>query len=146
MSKLREITDKIYDCDDIEKKMQANEIYYKAADWIRDTYPDRYAQLVQMAEDVYYDYDVEWAKQIVRGMKPYGEYWSYEVVVDFLAGKGITYRCKDYYMAMNMAYNDYRAVADMGGMDITEFCFNIADRFINDEDAPAHKVAKYFSL
>lgn len=146
MSKLREITDRIYDGQDVDKKMQANEVYYKAADWICDMYPDRYEQLVQMAEDVLYDYDVDWARQIVRSMRPYGEYWSYEVITDYLASKGINHRCKDYYLAMNMAYNDYRSIADMNGMDITEFCFNIADKFINDEDAPAHKIAKYFSL
>lgn len=146
MGKLREITDKIYDGTDKEKKMQANEIYYKSAEWLCEMHPDKYDKLVQMAEDVLYSYDVEWAKQTVKSMRPYGEYWSYEVITDFLASRGIAYRCKDYYMAMNMAYNDYRSIADVNGLDVAEFCFNIADKFINDEDAPAHKLAKYFNM
>lgn len=146
MSRLRSITDRIYSGNDIDKKMQANEIYYKAADWIRSSYPDRYEDLIDIAEDILYDYDLDWAQSVVRNMKPYGEFWDYDTICRYLENHGIRSCCKDYYLAMNMACNDYRQVADNCGIDLADFCFGIADRFINDEDAPSHKLAKYFTL
>ena len=143
---LREITDKIYCMEDKEKKMAANEVYYQAADWIRESWPERYAALVEMAEDVLYKIDYKWARETVRKMKPSGECWSLDAVKDYIQDKPISCDPIEMYMCMNMAYNDYRDVADRMGIDVTEFCYMVARRFIEDDDAPPHKVAKYFSM
>jgi hypothetical protein len=45
---------------------------------------------------------------------------------------------------MNMFYNDYKTYADSKRLDIREFCFEMSKLYINDIDAPKHKVEKYF--
>lgn len=52
----------------------------------------------------------------------------------------------EYYVCMNMAYNDYKDISDRLNVDVTEFCYMISRRFIEDVDAPPHKVAKYFMM
>ena len=78
--------------------------------------------------------------------KQFGEHWRYDEVKDYIEKKGI-YKCYEkYYLVMNMAYNDYYDVAvNYGHQNDTEFFFEIAYAFINDEDAKPHKVSKYFS-
>ena len=146
MSKLREITDKIYDGTNRDKKMEANEIYYKAAEWIEKSWPDRYNELVSMAEDIMYEIDYDWAYDKVKHMRPYGECWTFGTIKEYVSEKPIECDPIEYYLCMNMAYNDYKEIADRNGLDITEFCYTIAKRFIEDEDAPSHKVAKYFCM
>lgn len=142
--KLKDITDKIYALDDQEKMEEANELYYCAAKHLMECDPDEYKELVTKAESIYYDFDLEWAEAKVINMRPYGEHWNYETVKSVVNSKGITEHCKEYYLCFNMAFNDYGQLAEKYGQDEVEFCFDIAMKFINDEDAEPNKVAKYF--
>ena len=105
-----------------------------------------YEKTMKRLEDVAYDITHENAEKIVNHMKPFGEHWRYDEVKDYIEKKGI-YKCYEkYYLVMNMAYNDYYDVAvNYGHQNDTEFFFEIAHAFINDEDAKPHKVSKYFS-
>lgn len=86
------------------------------------------------------------AEQIVRAMKPRGQNWSVQQICEYLEAKGITDECTEYYLVMNMAYNDYYATAKTFDLqDDPEFFFSIARDFIEDVDARPYKVAKYFA-
>lgn len=146
MGCLRDITDKIYALDDKGKMEKANDLYYKSAQMLKNHNPQAYEQLVREAENIFYDIDEEKAVMIVRKMIPFGERWNYETIRQFIATKGITDKCIDYYLAMNMAYNDYYEVAAKYGNDNEDYYFDIARAFVDDKDAVPNKVAKYFML
>lgn len=85
------------------------------------------------------------AEKIVTDMKPYGQMWSYEQIEQLLHKKSIDSPATDWYLVMNMCYNDYFNTAKIYGLQSDEsFYFNLASNFINDQDAKPHKVAKYF--
>lgn len=85
------------------------------------------------------------AEKIVTDMKPYGQMWSYEQIEQLLHKKNIDSSTIDWYLVMNMCYNDYFNTAKIYGLQSDEnFYFNLASNFINDQDAGPHKVAKYF--
>lgn len=105
-----------------------------------------YTEIMNKMEKFAYDISKENAEKIVRNMRPRGEVWSYEQVKDYIATRGITDRCVDYYLCMNMAKNDFFNTASrVNAQDDVEFYFSIANDFINDIDADNYKIGKYFS-
>lgn len=117
----------------------------KAWNSLKYTNEKVYEELLMELESMYYKFDEAEAQNIVRMMRPYGEYWNYETVKSFLSQKGIHDHCTEYFLAMNMARNDYFETARAyAAEDDPEFYFNIARNFIHDEDAKPHKLAKYF--
>lgn len=52
----------------------------------------------------------------------------------------------EYYLCMNMFYNDFKAYPEAKRLDINEFCLMMSKHFINDVDAPKYKVEKYFKM
>lgn len=114
-------------------------------DRIKRTDPQFHDEVMRKAEELAYKIPVEEAEQIVRGMRPKGQYWSYEQIKDFVAGKGITKDCVSWYLVMNMKYNDYYNTAKQYGLqNDVEFFYSLAKDFIDDPDAKPHKVEKYF--
>lgn len=78
-------------------------------------------------------------------MRPFGEHWTYETVKSFVESKGIYKECVEYYLVMNMVYNDYYDVAvNFAHQDDTEFFYELTHAFINDPDDKKFKVEKYF--
>lgn len=124
---------------------EVNEVYYEIADYLKRHDAMAYKRFLEKAEDIVYHIDQEWAEGIVMSMTPYGQRWSMGEVRSILAEHGIA-ECEDckYYLAMNMAYNDYRRTAEKYGLDRPDFYYDVAYDFINDEDGKSHKVAKYF--
>lgn len=117
-----------------------------ALDQLEKNYPSLYAEMVAPIEKIAYCIPKDEAERIVRNMKPRGQYWSYSDIEEFLKGKGITTGITDYYLVMNMAYNDYYSTAAMYGLQKdAEFYFSLAKDFIEDPDAKPHKVSKYFT-
>lgn len=97
-----------------------------------------------ICNELYYIDDTE-AYTIVKNMKPYGEVCSIQEIMDILNKHGIPEtKCIKYYLCMNMFYNDYKSYIDLHKLDPKEFCFEMSKLFINDVDAPKHKVEKYF--
>lgn len=106
-----------------------------------------YSEMIAALEDLFYSIDKTEAQNIVKAMRPYGEYWNLDTIREYLKGKGESDHLVDYYMAMNMARNDYYDTARAyGAGDDVEFYYNIACNFIHDEDAKPHKLAKYFRM
>lgn len=142
---IRTISDAIYHNDDRCKMEKMNQVYYKLADYVKEYHPDMYLEFVDMAEAVAYELDRSKADTIVMNMRPYGQRWSYDDIKSFVGERGVGEKeACDYYLVMNMMYNDYKRTADRYGLDRADFYFDLSWDFINDEDGKTHKVAKYF--
>lgn len=98
-------------------------------------------------EDMVYCIKPEEAKEIVWGMKPYGEMFAMDNVKAMITANGIPAdrtTLVRYYLTMNMYANDARQVAEENNLQLDKFSFIMAKSFINDIDGVPHKVEKYF--
>ena len=106
-----------------------------------------YDKYTDILDDILYGIDEKEAVDIVHSFKPNGEAFSKERVKEILHRLGKSEDCYlDYYMTMNMIYNDFKPYAESKRLDIQDFCIEMSKLFINDIDAPKHKVSKYFSM
>lgn len=107
--------------------------------------PALYDATMEELEKLAYKIPREEAEQIVRNMRPKGQYWSYNQIVEVCKSKGITKCFVNWYLVMNMVYNDYCNTAKMYGLqNDVDFFFSLAKDFIDDPDAKPMKVEKYF--
>lgn len=85
----------------------------------------------------------ETAKYAVSMMKnkdgSVGEHWDYGTTTRVLDSKGYDFDPCDWYVALNMIYSDYYK---SGRSDDTYI--EMAYDFLSDEDAPAHKMKRYY--
>lgn len=114
--------------------------------WWYDMSDARTQQMVaEKMQQVAFKISPEEAEMHVKAMRPAGQHWTHKQVREYLATKGITERCTDYYLVMNMVYNDYQKTAQMYGLqNDDEFYFSLARDFIEDMDAKPYKVERYF--
>lgn len=78
-------------------------------------------------------------------MRSRGQHWSYNQVKDFVESHGIKSDWTNWYLVLNMCYNDYYDTAKAFDLqDDPEFFFSLARDFIEDADAKPLKVEKYF--
>lgn len=107
--------------------------------------PALYNEFIEQLEHLAYRIPKDEAEQIVRNMRPKGQYWTYSQVMDLVKSKGITGDWINWYLVMNMVYNDFCGTAKAYGMqNDTEFYYHLAKDFIEDPDAKPMKVEKYF--
>ena len=105
---------------------------------------DKYKDMI---EDILYCIDDTEAVDIVHSFEPYGEAFSMEKVKEILNKMRVSEDdIVDYYLCMNMFYNDYKRYADSKRLDLQEFCFEMSKMFIEDEDAPDYKVSRFFRI
>ena len=107
--------------------------------------PMMFDEYIEKLEHLAYRIPKDEAERIVRAMRPKGQYWSYTQVYDLVKSKGVTGDCVNWYLVMNMVYNDYCATAKHFGLqNDVEFFYHLAKDFIEDPDAKPMKVEKYF--
>lgn len=107
--------------------------------------PVAYEDTMHSLEKLAYKISKDEAEQIVRSMRPKGQAWSYQQVVDAVKERGVTSDFCNWYMVMNMVYNDFMNTARAYGMqNDVDFYFSLAKDFIEDPDAKPLKVEKYF--
>ena len=107
--------------------------------------PSLYGEYIEQLEHLAYRNPRDEAERIVRNMRPKGQYWSYQQVMDLVKSKGITSDWVNWYLVMNMVYNDFCGTAKHYGLhNDPEFFFHLAKDFIEDPDAKPMKVEKYF--
>lgn len=104
-----------------------------------------YREIKCKLEDLAYSIEQEAAESIVRAMKPAGEKWTYRDAKEVAMSHGVTSGFTDWYLVLNMMWNDYRETAEkFGHGNDVDFYYCLAKDFIMDPDAKRHKVAKYF--
>lgn len=82
------------------------------------------------------------AREIIMNMRPYGMKWTLEQTKDVQKQHNLTeIREIDFWIVMNMAYNDYHELFD----EDLEMYIKYAKQFIKDEDAREGKVFTYFT-
>ena len=93
----------------------------------------------------------EMAEEWTRGMKnedgTKGPHWKMEQVKQLMAQKGLQYDPVSLWVALNMMYSDYCAVAKKFGLDRPDFYAELAKAFLNDKDfegEPEEKVWLYY--
>lgn len=107
--------------------------------------PALFDNFMEQLEQLAYRIPKDEAERIVRAMRPKGQYWSYSQVCDLAKSKGMAGDWTNWYLVMNMVYNDYCSTAKMYGLqNDVDFFFNLAKDFIEDPDAKPMKVEKYF--
>lgn len=107
--------------------------------------PMMFDEYIDKLEHLAYQIPKEEAERIVRAMRPKGQYWSYTQVYDLVKSKGVTSDWVNWYLVMNMVYNDFCATAKHFGLqNDVEFFYHLAKDFIEDPDAKPMKVEKYF--
>lgn len=108
-------------------------------------YPDLYDTIMEKLECLAYRIPEDEAESIVRRMSPRGQHWSYNQVKDFVESHGIKGDWINWYLVLNMCYNDYYDTAKAFDLqNDPEFFFSLARDFIEDADAKPLKVEKYF--
>ena len=96
-------------------------------------------------EKLAYRIPKEEAERIVRNMRPKGQYWNFQQVKDLAKAHDVADDWVNWYLVMNMVYNDYYDTAKTYGLhNDPEFFFSLAKDFIDDPDAKPMKVEKYF--
>lgn len=131
----------------VDKGMEdeAWEIAEDAMNKIAKKDPALYSNILDQLEQLAYRIPKEEAEHIVRAMRPKGQYWTYAQVTDLVKSKGITGDWTNWYLVMNMMYNDYCNTAKMYGLqNDVDFFYSLAKDFIEDPDAKPMKVEKYF--
>ena len=107
--------------------------------------PMMFDEYIEKLEHLVYRISKDEAERIVRAMRPKGQYWSYTQVTDLVKSKGVTGDWVNWYLVMNMVYNDFCATAKHFGLqNDVEFFYHLAKDFIEDPDAKPMKVEKYF--
>jgi hypothetical protein len=112
--------------------------------------PDLAKKYKAELEEYIYCISMNQAHEIVHKMLPYGEKFSYDLVEQFLANKepGLEESdIIDYYLVMNMFYNDYKECFDKySNLNQKDIYYDFSRAFIHDKDAPKYKTEKYFLL
>ena len=107
--------------------------------------PMMFDEYMDKLERLAYRIPKDEAERIVRAMRPKGQYWSYTQVMDLVKSKGVASDWVNWYLVMNMVYNDFCATAKHFGLqNDVEFFYHLAKDFIEDPDAKPMKVEKYF--
>lgn len=124
---------------DVEALAEVSEMLL---DSIKETEPDFYRH----AESILYEalhgkkLTKELAEKIIHKMHPHGMKWTLEQTTDVMHQKGLTVEPVDFWIVMNMAYNDYHKMFEEDADKYVEF----SKLFIDDEDAKECKVYEYF--
>lgn len=121
------------------------DINCEAYEYLKHADPRAYKILEDKLNKLAYSISRPQAEMIVRNMRPHGQVWTYEQVEELVKSKGITDCFTDWYLVMNMCYNDYYNTAKIYGLqNDANFYFNLAKDFIEDPDASPNKVSMYF--
>lgn len=146
MDEFKHLVTKISDKDSSKEQMEeVTCIINNLFEDLKNNHIDVYNKYILQLEDITYRISEEKAKEIVKAMRPYGEKWDFDKVKELVEYNGIENYFVEYYLVLNMAYNDYYDLAkSVDKENDTNFYFQLAKNFINDRDAKPHKVAKYF--
>lgn len=131
-----------------EKNIPVEEVDALVADaleLLEHSNPRAYEEIGMKFKKMAYSIDRSKAEMIVHNMKPKGQMWTFDQIQSFVQSKGIKDNYVNWYLVMNMCYNDYYNTAKhYGYAGDAEFYYCLAKDFIEDVDADPFKVEKYF--
>ena len=112
-------------------------------DSIKETEEGFYRHAESVLYEAYYGKKLthERAEKIIRCMRPYGMKWTEEQTTAVMKQHGLSMDTVEFWIVMNMAYNDYHEMFDEDLEKYVEF----SKLFIHDEDAGEGKVYEYFT-
>lgn len=112
-------------------------------DSIKETEPEFYKHAESILYEALYGKKLtkELAEKIIHKMHPHGMKWTLEQTTDVMHQKGLTLDTVDFWIVMNMAYNDYH---EMFEEDLDKYV-EYTKLFIKDDDAEEGKVYTYFT-
>lgn len=112
------------------------DLMYKIKDYDHSMFDKYKTKIVGMAYN--YTINSELAMDIVKDMRPLGEYWSMDTIKSVV---GDVQNLPEIYVVMNSLVNDYK---DVINPDEVDTYVKMTNAWINDVDAPDKKVWKYF--
>lgn len=134
---------KIVDDGDRREMKELSDILVEVVDIVKkydeDCYREYKMKLYKMAYGNQITEDI--AEDIVARMRPSGQRWSISETEQMQRDYGLdNINPVDFYLSMNMAFNDYR---DIFG-DSLDMYIRFSKAFICDEDAKPNKILNYF--
>jgi hypothetical protein len=111
-------------------------------DNIKESEPGFYKHAESVLYETYYGKKLthELAEKKIHCMKPYGMKWTEEQTTEVMKAHGISLDPIEFWVVMNMAYNDYHKMFEEDVEKYAEF----SKLFIDDDDAIEGKVYEYF--
>ena len=85
----------------------------------------------------------EWVNSMTGSDGTNGEHWTLQQTTTVLSQKGYSFNPVDFYVTMNMMYNDYVKVARRFNINNVDFYASLSEAFLDDKDAVSDKLAKY---
>ena len=112
-------------------------------DNIKESEPSFYKHAESVLYEAYYGKKLthERAEKIIHCMRPHGMKWTEEQTTAVMKQHGLSMDTVEFWIVMNMAYNDYHEMFDEDLEKYVEF----SKLFIHDEDAEEGKVYEYFT-
>ena len=112
-------------------------------DNIKESEPGFYKHAESVLYEAYYGKKLthDRAEKIIHCMKPYGMKWTETQTTEVMKAHGMSLDPIEFWVVMNMAYNDYHKMFE----EDTEKYVEFSKLFINDEDAKEGKVYEYFT-
>ena len=80
------------------------------------------------------------AENWVKNMRPAGQHWTMEEAETKMKSKDVKSSLADFYIAINMMYNDYYKLVK----DNEELAIDLAVNWLEDEDAVKDKMYEYY--
>lgn len=86
----------------------------------------------------------EWMEGLQNEDGSKGPHWTMEQTKQFAKQKGVQHDDLSWYVAMNIMYSDYYAVAKKFNVNNMDFYIGLAQAFLDDKDAAEGKLYSYY--
>ena len=73
-----------------------------------------------------------------------GPHWSMDHTKQVAAQKNVSENPLEFWVAMNMMYSDYCAMAKKHNVNTVDFYVDMAKAFLDDKDAKPDKLGRYY--
>lgn len=139
---IRKYIDKIVENnkkEDMEKlSTMLSEIIYKT----KEAHPDMYSHYKMCLYETAYGKKLnkDMAEEWVMNMRPAGQHWTMAEAEEVIKAKNLKATAIDYYVVINMMYNDYYKLVK----DNEELALELAEQWLDDEDAKENKLFEYW--
>lgn len=86
----------------------------------------------------------EWTQHMENADGTKGPHWSMDQTKQVAAQKNVSENPLEFWVAMNMMYSDYCAMAKKHNVNTVDFYVDMAKAFLDDKDAKPDKLGRYY--